>query len=95
MQWQNTFRKVLQLCIKIAFPVDPYVTEVLPQQISNSNNRVENCHSFKEQPDGEYVSWQLGNVFFTKNDSNKDTAQTQTQKKENKTKQHLVLIQIT
>lgn len=45
----------MQLRIKIAFPVEAYVTEGLPQQISNSNNRVENCHSFKEQPDGE--SW--------------------------------------
>lgn len=56
IQKQNFTESVLQLCIKIGSFVGPYITERLPQEISNSKNRIKSCHSFKEQPDGEYMS---------------------------------------
>lgn len=56
IQKQNFTESVLQLCIKIVSFVGPYITEGLPQEISNSKNRIKSCHSFKEQPDGEYMS---------------------------------------
>lgn len=45
---KHLFRKCGGCAFKIAFPVDPLtVTEVLPQEISNSNNRVKKLSLFQ------------------------------------------------
>lgn len=61
----NLLGKYCSYALKLHFLWIFFITGVLPQQISNSNT-IGNCHSVREQPDGENLSWRFGNVFTTK-----------------------------
>lgn len=60
----NLLGKYCSYGLKLHFLWIFFITGVLPQQISNSNT-IGNCHTVREQPDGENLSWRFGNAFTT------------------------------